>query len=1186
MENSSEMRVTKRSGNLEEISFDKILQRIKTLSLEAGIQLNYSSLTMKVIDQLFDTIETKKIDELAAEQCASLSTQHHDYGTLASRIVISNHQKNTDPSFSNVMRRLYHFTDIHGKNRPLVSQQLWECVDKNAIVIDSMIDHERDYLIDYFGFKTLERAYLFKIGASIVERIQHMWMRVSIGIHGDNLGLVKETYDLMSQKYFTHATPTLFNAGTPRPQLSSCYLIAMEDDSIDGIYNTLKDCAQISKYSGGIGLHIHNIRAKDSHIQGTNGKTDGIVPMLKVFNSTARYVNQSGKRNGSFAIYLEPWHLDIEDFLDMRKNHGDEEMRARDLFYAVWTSDVFMERVKDNAKWSLFCPHECHGLYNVYGDQFRELYAQYESEGKSRKIINARDLWFKILDSQMETGTPYILYKDAANAKSNQQNLGTIRSSNLCVAPETLVLTDRGHIEIQEMEGKTVNVWNGEDFSKVDIVKTGADQELIDVYTDDGAKLTCTPYHKFYIQGSYSENSIKVVEAQDLKPSDKLIKCEYPTIDGDDKFLYPYTHGFFCGDGTYANVHEIEQHKSCNFVASAGHYFCKRHLDYETEEYLLTMDKDANEIDECPATSYTKKPMVYLYGEKKDLLIHMTYRSCSENNGRFVLQLPLDISEKFYIPSFNCSIKDKLDWFAGYCDADGSISRNEDNEQLQVTSINNEFLQHVKLLLQTCGINPKIRMSKEKGQSYLPDGKGGYKYFDTQNEYRLLITSCDLYSLIANGFSPKRLVISGHSPSRDVRQFVKILRIENNNRIDDTYCFNEPKRHMGVFNGVLTGQCCEIIEYSDENETAVCNLASIGLPTFVNETTRQFDYSKLHEVTKVVTQNLNRVIDVNFYPTEKTKRSNMLHRPVGIGVQGLSDTFVLLDIPFHSEEAKEINKLIFETIYHASLEKSNELSIERSKAIQETTSHSDKMSFFTLEESQKSRVRTPELQGAYSSFEGSPASSGTLQFDMWGVTPSDRYDWTSLKNSIIRYGIRNSLLVAPMPTASTSQILGFNECFEPFTSNLYSRRTLAGEFVVVNKYLMKELIDLGLWNEQIKNNIIANKGSVQQLTILSEKLRNKYKIVWEMPMKHIIDMSADRGAFICQSQSLNLWIEEPTYNTLTSMHFYSWKKGLKTGIYYLRRKARHQAQQFTIEPETKKNDDSGGEDDICAMCSA
>lgn len=835
MENFTEMRVKKRNGQLEDIAFDKILSRIKKLGQEVGIHINYSSLAMKVIDQLYDKIETTKIDELAAEQCASLSTQHPDYGTLASRIVISNHQKNTNSYFSNVMNLLYEFKNIHGENKPLVSQKLIDFTNHFSKEIDEMIVDDRDYLIDYFGFKTLERAYLFKINNIVVERIQHMWMRVAIGIHGDlnthhpeeNLSLVKETYDLMSMKYFTHATPTLFNAGTPRPQLSSCYLIAMEDDSIEGIYNTLKDCAQISKYSGGIGLHIHNIRAKGSHIQGTNGKTDGLVPMLKVFNSTARYVNQSGKRNGSFAIYLEPWHPDVEDFLEMRKNHGDEELKARDLFYALWVGDLFMERVKGNLKWSLFCPNECPGLSDVYGDDFVKLYEFYENSDKARKTINARDLWFKILDSQMETGTPYILYKDAANKKSNQQNLGTIKSSNLCT---------------------------------------------------------------------------------------------------------------------------------------------------------------------------------------------------------------------------------------------------------------------------------------------------------------------------------------------------------------------------------------EIIEYSDNKETAVCNLASIALPTFVNNETKEFDYNKLHEVTKVVTNNLNKVIDINFYPTEKTQRSNMLHRPIGLGVQGLADTFILMNIPFHSDEAKEINKLIFETIYHASLEKSNEISIQRYLSnitkfnklkgiISKNYKFSplDKLDVYgtpdLIYSEYNAYKENTRLLGSYSSFVGSPASKGLLQFDLWQSQPaSDRYDWVSLKKSILEYGLRNSLLVAPMPTASTSQILGFNECFEPFTSNLYSRRTLAGEFVVVNKYLMKELIQLGVWNEKIKNNIIANKGSIQQLNILPEEIRNKYKIVWEMPMKHLIDMSADRGAFICQSQSLNLWVEDPTYNTLTSMHFYSWKKGLKTGIYYLRRKAKHQAQQFTIEPEVNEKVDEP--DYICESCSA
>ena len=822
--NSFDMRVTKRNGEYEEIAFDKILNRVKKLGQEANIHINYQQLTMKVIDQLYDTISTTKIDELAAEQCAAMSTLHPDYGTLSGRIVVSNHQKNTEASFSNVMSKLYNFTDVHGKSNPLVSNELYHFTLKHMIIIDSMIDHNRDYLIDYFGFKTLERAYLFRINGKVVERIQHMWMRVSIGIHSlssvdenECLKLIKETYDLMSNKYFTHATPTLFNAGTPRPQLSSCYLLAMEEDSISGIYQTLRDCALISKFAGGIGLHIHNVRAKGTHIQGTNGTSNGIVPMLRVFNNTARYVDQGGgKRNGSFAIYLEPWHSDIFEFLDLKKNHGEEELKARDLFYSLWIPDLFMERVKKpGGQWSLMCPHECPGLSDVYGEDFVKLYEKYESEGKVRKTVSARDLWFAILDAQMETGTPYLCYKDASNKKSNQKNLGTIKSSNLCT---------------------------------------------------------------------------------------------------------------------------------------------------------------------------------------------------------------------------------------------------------------------------------------------------------------------------------------------------------------------------------------EINLYSDDKETAVCNLASIALPAFVNQLTKEFDYDKLLEVTKVVTYNLNRVIDINFYPTEKTKRSNLRHRPIGIGIQGLADTFILMDIPFHSEKAKEINKAIFETIYYASLTKSNEMAIDLKKQIVSCNNNIELLELLN-EYDKKATLDYPEYAGSYSTFKGCPASQGILQFDMWSVTPSSKYDWNSLKQSIIKYGLRNSTLLAPMPTASTSQILGYNECFEPLTSNIYSRRTLAGEFVVVNRYLMKELIQLGLWNEQIKNNIVTNKGSIQQLTNLSQHIKDKYKIVWEIPMKHLIDMAADRGAYVCQSQSLNLWMEDPVYNKLTSMHFYAWEKGLKTGIYYLRRKAKHQAQQFTIEPDKNQNQNQkqikvDDKEEICEMCSA
>jgi ribonucleoside-diphosphate reductase alpha chain len=1156
-----EMYVTKRSGTREIVSFDKILNRIKILGLEGNIkQLNYTSLVMKVIDQIYDGISTTKIDELSAEQCAAMASIHPDYNVLAGRIIVSNHQKNTSESFKDVMTELYQYRDKHDKQSPIVTEQIYEIANKYEAEINAKIDYNRDYLIDYFGFKTLERAYLMKIDRKTVERPQHMWMRVAIGIHGDNLDRVFETYDFMSKKYFTHATPTLFNAGTPHPQLSSCFLLAMESDSIEGIYNTLKDCAMISKWAGGIGLHVHNIRASGSHIRGTNGQSNGLVPMLKVFNNTAKYVDQGGgRRNGSFAIYLEPWHADIEMFLQMRKNHGDEELKARDLFYALWIPDLFMERVKADGQWTLMCPDECPGLADVYGDDFNKLYTSYETAGRGRKTVKARELWFQVLDAQMETGTPYLLYKDACNKKSNQKNLGTIKSSNLCVAPETLILTDKGHMEIQTLKGQKINVWNGNEFSNVEVFQTGEEQELLEVETDDGCKLTCTPYHKFFIQKSYSKNSVETVEAKELKEGDKIMKCEYPVIDGNEKMIYPYTHGFFCGDGTYSNDHM--ENKPCKFRCLDGHYYCKRHIDFETEHSLEKLaNDDTISKTHCNAMSYVKKPLIYLYDEKKQLIDHMEFRGTYENGNHTVLQLPLDINEKFFVP-LNCSLENKLEWFAGYCDADGTIAINQHNKQLQVSSINYNFLSKTKMMLQTCGINPKLKKARESSTSFLPDGKGGYKNYNTQPVYRLLITSFDLDKLVNIGFAPRRLKINSDKlPNRSARKFIKIKSVINNGRRDATYCFTEHKRHAGIFNGILTSQCTEILEYSDETETAVCNLASIALPTFVDTTDPEnptFDYETLHKIAKIVTYNLNKIIDVNFYPTEKTRRSNMRHRPIGIGIQGLADVFMLMNLAFTSESAKQINKDIFETIYHGALEQSCEMA---------------------------------NCDGPYETFEGSPASQGILQFDMWNMTQpqsNDRYDWTTLKTKIQQNGLRNSLLMAPMPTASTSQILGFNECIEPITSNIYNRRTLAGEFILANKYLMNDLIKLDLWNEKIKNNIIANHGSVQHIETIPKEIREKYKTVWEIPMRTLIDMAADRGVYICQSQSLNLWLEDPNYSTLTSMHFYSWSKGLKTGIYYLRRRGRHQAQQFTIEPEKKDlGENNNMEEEICEMCSA
>ena len=841
---SLDMYVIKRDGVKEVLSYEKILSRTKNVGSKFNLNINYTGLVMKVVDQLFNNIKTSEIDELMAQQCASMGVHDIQFSKLASLLVVSNHQKEVNRDF------FYNIDQIYTKNKGYLSNEFYHIVKTHKDKFQEMIDNERDYLIDYFGFKTLERAYLIKVDNQIHERIQHLWMRVAIQIHGTNFERVKETYDGLSQKYFIHATPTLFNSGTARPQLSSCYLLGMEDDSIDGIFNTLKDCAAISKWAGGIGLHIHNVRAEGSHITGTNGTSNGIVPMLRVFNNTARYVDQGGgKRNGSFAMYLEPWHADIENFLELRKNHGDEEARARDLFYALWIPDLFMEKVQNNDDWYLMCPNISKGLHNVYGNDFKELYEKYVSEGKYMKKIKARDLWFQVLDSQMETGTPYMLYKDACNKKTNQSNLGVIKSSNLCT---------------------------------------------------------------------------------------------------------------------------------------------------------------------------------------------------------------------------------------------------------------------------------------------------------------------------------------------------------------------------------------EIIEHSDADESAVCNLASISLSAMVDVETKTFNYDKLFEITKIVTRNLNNIIDTNFYPTDKTYRSNMRHRPIGIGVQGLADAFALLDIPFHSESAVEVNEKIFETIYYGAMVQSNNIAKERQVKmfkLRELLDNNPDEYFSLLKSMYKSEfysenimfedvrildlyhevrplyaelfgregcIREMNHLGAYSSFEGSPLSEGKFQFDMWNIKPKyGMYDWESLRREIRMYGVRNSLCLAPMPTASTSQILANNECFEPFTSNIYTRRTLAGEFIVINKYLMKELSDKGLWNSRMKDKIVENKGSIQAIDTIPDNIKEKYKIVWEIPMKHVITMAKDRGAFICQSQSMNLWLEDPNYKNLTAMHLYSWKSGLKTGMYYLRRKAKHQAQQFTIEPElvaVKENEQQ--EEEECLMCGA
>jgi ribonucleoside-diphosphate reductase alpha chain len=769
------MQVIKRSGHREDVSFDKITARLRKLTY--NLDTNYVNLievSKKVIMGLYDGVTTVELDNLAAETAATMATIHPDYALLAARIAVSNLHKETDKSFSRVIEGLYNYVDPKtGERAGLIGDDTYHTVMKHKTRLDSAIIYDRDFEFDYFGFKTLERSYLMRMNNKVVERPQHLFMRVAVGIHGEDIQAAIETYNLMSERWFIHATPTLFNAGSPKPQLSSCFLLSMTDDSIQGIFETLQRCALISQSAGGIGLSIHNIRATGSYIKGTGGTSNGIIPMLRVFNDTARYVDQGGgKRKGAFAIYLEPWHSDIFEFLELKKNHGKEEMRARDLFYALWICDLFMERVKSDSDWSLFDPNEAPGLYDVYGAKFEALYTRYEQEGRQRRTIKARELWNAILESQIETGTPYLLYKDAANAKSNQQNLGTIRSSNLCT---------------------------------------------------------------------------------------------------------------------------------------------------------------------------------------------------------------------------------------------------------------------------------------------------------------------------------------------------------------------------------------EIIEYTAADEVAVCNLASLALPKFVQN--GRFDFQKLFDITAVVTRNLNKVIDINYYPIPEAQRSNMRHRPIGLGVQGLADAFILLGMPFDSEEAKQLNRDIFETIYFAAVTESCHLA---------------------------------EKHGAYETFAGSPMSQGMFQFDLWNVQASTRWDWDSLRKRVQKTGLRNSLLVAPMPTASTSQILGNNECFEPYTSNLYTRRTLAGEHIVVNKHLMRDLVRLGMWNEEMREAIMAANGSIQGIEDIPEPIRAIYKTAYEISQKVIIDMSADRGAFICQSQSLNVFMEAPTFAKLSSMHFYAWQKGLKTGMYYLRSKAatdpikftlsqKHQ-QKFVATPTGQQND--------------
>lgn len=1008
------MQVVKRNGNFESVSFDKITTRISSLC--EGLIVDPISISKETINGIYNGIKTQELDTLSADICASKTHHHPDYNVLASRIAVSNLHKQTESDFLKVTESLF--------DAGIVPSNYFNFVANNHQFIQDTLSYERDFLFDFFGFKTLDRSYLIKVNGQIVERPQHLWMRVAIQIHGVHpqveLDKLKETYELLSKLYFTHATPTLFNSGTKRPQLASCFLAGTED-TIEGIFKSVSDLASISKWAGGIGIHLTNVRCKGSKINGTNGKSDGIIPLCKVLESVGRYINQGSKRNGSIAVYLEPWHGDVFEFIELRKNTGDENLRTRDLFLAMWIPDLFMKRVKNNEMWSLMCPNLCPDLNNTYGEEFEKLYTSYEQQGKYMKQVPAIDLWHHILESQIETGMPYITYKDNVNNKSNQKNIGIIRSSNLCVAPETRILTDKGYFPIKQLENTNVNVWNGDKWSEVTPVKTGENQKLIEVVFSNGLKIVCTPYHKFLV-GDKIESASRV-SAKDLIPNSHRLVCNWnsPVVIKGYKLDNAYSSG-------YNNIKKIANNRG---------------------EFLYKDDPDSVPV--------------------------------------------------------NADLLSKVSWISGLIDSRSHVRKTF----IEIKSKNPDFIINIKLMLQTLGLNQTRIMSGS-----------------------LLIYSCDIYELFRLGLRTYETDIRLHNVKLEPELYV--TEVNDYGRTDDTYCFNEKINHAGVFEGVLTGQCNEIVEYSDSKEYATCNLASLCLPKFVNNGV--VEYEELQKVVSVAVTNLNKVIDITYYPVPETKYSNMRHRPIGLGVQGLADVYSKLDIAFDSDEARIVNRKIFETIYYSAVKTSNDLA---------------------------------KKYGAYDTFNGSPFSEGKLQFDLWGLTSENllmNFDWESLKEDVKKYGTRNSLLTALMPTASTAQIMKNNEAFEPYSSNIYVRKTLAGEYIVVNEYLVKKLLDLGLWNKEMYEEILYYNGSIQTIKRIPEHVRNMYKTAFEMKQVAIVRQAVERGPFIDQTQSMNLFQSVPDFDKLSASHFYSWANGLKTGMYYLRTQPAVDPIKFGLDP--------------------
>jgi ribonucleotide reductase alpha subunit len=1161
----NDLRVTKRNGEREIVAFDKILNRLKKIGKEtiAGVgnlKINYTTLAMKVIDQLYDGIHTTQIDELSAEQCASLTSTHPDYNILAGRIVVSNHHKNTKQSFSETMEELFMHHDNNGNASAIISTMLYVISQKYAEELNAMCNYERDYLIDYFGFKTLERAYLLRINRRAVERPQHLWLRVALGIHGEDLEKVKETYDYMSQKYFTHATPTLFNAGTLHPQLSSCYLIAMENDSIDGIYNTLKDCALISKWAGGIGMHIHNVRASGSYIRGTGGTSNGIAPMLRVFNNTAKYVDQCVTPDTM--LYTThgpiPISMAISGVTEVFNSEGREEVIQNVLEYP-YTGNMCNIHLNNRESPLRITPE-----HPILALSVCRPYEDVEVLKHELEEHLIRPDW---LDAKYITKGDYIAFAIPDDS---------------CVEdfPE---LTE----DICRIYGKML--LNVQEYPEI-----GADAAYTGQYTDTNFYMMNTYEHIAPIREFLDKRCIQTVNSYYfpkyvVPPQTHIPAATTSLLAWPKHTVLPFRTTDFWNTNT-GNLHIPSRWL---FLPENKIRILLDSLETEMKLYQTTYENDRDSLIYKRFASAVSQLSCFIQflrvrsGKLEDgdlrvdnlILVQVTNNTTDTYEG-LVYDLQMNYTHNYMIEhgvihngggKRNGSIAVYLEPWHADIELFLQMRKNHGDEELKARDlfyalwIPDLFMERIK-----SGQNWTLFCPDEcpgLADVYGAEFVALYEKYESEGRGRKTMLARDLWFQVLD---------AQMETGTPYMLFKDACNRKSN------------QQNLGTIKS--SNLCSEIVQYSDSSETAVCNLASIALPMFVNAETREFDYAKLHKVVKVVIYNLNRVIDVNFYPTEKTRCSNMLHRPVGLGVQGLADVFILLDLPFYSDSAKQINRYIFETIYHASLEQSNEIAAERYRLYHEQFEREQKEVFRGNSVPDDQVFITEEyhnlmgtLCGAYSSFIGSPSSSGILQFDMWNVLPSDRYDWGALRKSIREYGLRNSLLLAPMPTASTSQILGFNECIEPITSNIYSRRTLAGEFIMANKYLMADLLKLNLWNERIKTNIIANNGSIQQIEDIPEEIRDKYKTVWEIPMRHLIDMAADRGAFICQSQSLNLWIEDPNYNTLTSMHFYSWNKGLKTGMYYLRRRGKHQAQQFTVEPEKKSIDE---EHEICEMCSS